>query len=244
MIDMLLSAPLVPFSLALGLLFALLGVEIVTQLVGTSLLGAGDGPDFDLDAAAAGDAFDFDAGAEIDAGGLPDPGDLAAPASPDGGSALDILGLSGVPLLLWFAAFLLAFGLSGLLIQGVIRSVFGAPLPWPAAVAFTLPFGLGGARTFARAFAAVLPKTETTATRAQFFGGLRGTVSQGTARRGSPAEVRLHDRHGNVHYIRAEPFEDCTEITEGTDVVIVRERAAPGAYTLRLLPIPGAESAA
>ncbi len=244
MIDMLLSAPLVPFSLALGLLFALLGLELVTQLVGASLFGAGDGPDFDLDAAAAGDAFDFDAGAEIDAGALPDTGGLEAPASPDGGSALDIFGLNGVPLLLWFAAFLLAYGLSGLLIQGFIQSFFGAPLPMLAAAVFTLPFGLTGARTFARAFAAVLPKTETTATRAQFFGGLRGTVSQGTARRGSPAEVRLHDRHGNVHYIRAEPFEDGTEIAEGTEVVIVRERAGPGDYILRLMPIPGAESAA
>lgn len=241
MIGTLLSPALVPFSLALGILMALLAVEIVSQLVGGSLLSADDGPDLDFDVdTASGDAFDFDAGAEIDVDALPDPADIEPPVAPDGtGGVLDMLGLTGVPLLLWLAAFLLSYGCVGLAIQGVLESVIGRPMPGLLAALLMLPVGLAGARVFARSFAAILPKTETTATRAQFFGGLRGTVSQGTARRGAPAEVRLHDRHGNVHYVRAEPFEDGAEIAEGTLVVIVRERRGPGCYILRLLPVPG-----
>lgn len=239
MIDTLLSSNFIPFSLALGLLFALLGLEILSHLVGSSLFSADDGPDFDLDAAAMdGGDFDFDPGAEVDLDLLPDPGDFDAPAAPSGGGVLDLLGLTGVPLLLWFAALLLAFGVSGLVLQGLSESLIGALLPGLVAALIALPLGLAGARSFARAFAAILPRTETTATRAQFFGGLRGTVSQGTARHGHPAEVRLHDRHGNVHYIRAEPFDATETIPEGTDVILIRERRGPGEFILRLMPVP------
>ncbi|MDU8944364.1 OB-fold-containig protein [Ovoidimarina sediminis] len=239
MIDTLLSSNFVPFSLALGLLFALLALEILSHLVGSSLFSADDGPDFDLDAAAMDSgAFDFDPGMEIDIDALPDPADLDAPAMPSGGGVLDLMGLTGVPLLLWFAALLLSFGVAGLVLQGLAGNLLGAPLPGLVAALIALPLGLAGARSFARAFAAVLPKTETTATRAQFFGGLRGTVTQGTARHGHPAEVRLHDRHGNIHYIRAEPFTPTDTIPEGTEVVLIRERRGPGDFILRLVPVP------
>lgn len=49
------------------------------------------------------------------------------------------------------------------------------------------------------------------------MGGLRGTVTQGTARAGSAAEVRLRDRHGNLHFMRCEPFHDADIIPEGAE---------------------------
>jgi hypothetical protein len=67
---------------------------------------------------------------------------------------------------------------------------------------------------------------------------LRGTVTQGTARRGSPAEVRLRDRHGNTHYQRCEPWHEADVIPEGTEVVTLRMRRPDGGWSLRILPIP------
>jgi hypothetical protein len=53
-------------------------------------------------------------------------------------------------------------------------------------------------------------------------------VSQGTAARGRPAEIRVSDRYGNTHYIRAEPLRDGTEIPQGTEVIVLRHRYDSG----------------
>jgi hypothetical protein len=105
-----------------------------------------------------------------------------------------------------------------------------ASLPAVAgAVAFT--------RLFGSALAGLLPQIETTATSAQFMGGLRGIVTQGTARQGAPAEVRLRDRHGNTHHMRCEPFRDTDVIEQGTEVLLLRKRT-PGGWTLQIVPLP------
>jgi hypothetical protein len=230
----LLSATNLPFSLALGLLFGLLALELVALLLGASLFAPDDAmPDVGADP-----AFDLPSDADPDVSALlaaSDAADAGPPADvADGGMAMSLLGLGRVPFAIWLAALLLGFGLSGLAVQaltgGMLHSALAA---LPAAAA-----GLLTARGVAGALGGLVKPNETTATGPQFMGGLRGVVTQGTARRDAAAEVRLRDRHGNIHYQRCEPFRDTDVIAEGTEVLTLRERAPTGGWHLRILPIP------
>jgi hypothetical protein len=245
-VGVLLSGPWLPFSLALGLLVGLLALELAALALGASLLAAGDGPDVGPDLphqpAGADASFDLSPGTEPDIDRLLTAAeqahaglgrhDLAQDAGP-----LGLLGLGRAPFGIWLAAAALGYGLSGYALQGVAQAMLGAPLgPWVAGLVALLP-GAYFARRFADAFARAIPRVETSATRAQFMGGLRGVVSQGTARAGQPAEVRVRDRHGNLHFVRCEPFDRAESITEGTDVLTVRERRGPNDYHLRIVAV-------
>lgn len=232
LIATLLSGPFLPFSLALSLLIGLLALELVALALGASLFGT-DGalPDVAPDP-----AFDLPAGAEPDLTALVAASEAmgSAPAPETGGTAMALLGLGRVPFAIWLAALLLGFGVGGMAIQ----TATGAALPgWLAALP-AAAMGLGAARFVAATLSNLVRQNETTATGPQFLGGLRGLVTQGTARRGSPAEVRLRDRHGNIHYQRCEPWRDGDVIPEGTDVITLRERRPGGGWGLRILPIP------
>ena len=49
-----------------------------------------------------------------------------------------------------------------------------------------------------------------------------------TTARGRPAEVRVSDRFGNTHYLRAEPLRDDVSIAQGTEVIVLRQRYDEG----------------
>jgi hypothetical protein len=55
--------------------------------------------------------------------------------------------------------------------------------------------------------------------------------------KGEAAEVRVTDSYGNTHYLRAEPLEDDAEIPQGADVLVIRQRTAPGEYRFRLMAV-------
>jgi hypothetical protein len=241
MLDTLLSGPFVPFTVSLALLFGLLALEVVLLLLGGSLIGEGeadvdlvDGPDVDLD-------LDLDLEVELDGFDV-DPGEfelaveefeveapVAAPSSP-----LSWMGLGKMPTLIWLASILTAFGVTGLTLQGIALNLIGTPLNVVltalgagfAAIWFTGRFGA--------LFARVLPKTESQSVSTRTLGRRRGVVTQGTARRDNPAEVRVTDRYGNTHYLRAEPMSDGAQITQGTEVLVLRHRPTGG---FRLIPL-------
>jgi membrane protein implicated in regulation of membrane protease activity len=130
-----------------------------------------------------------------------------------GGDLLGWLGVGRVPLLILLVVFLALFGIAGLAIQQ-----FAGPLPlWlatPAAAAAALPLtGLG-----ARGLARIMPQDETTAVSLDSLVGRRGTITIGTARRGSPAQARVADIHGQVHYVMVEPYDDSHALGEGETV--------------------------
>jgi hypothetical protein len=248
MFDLILSDGMFPFALSLTLLFGLLALEVVFGLLGGTLLGSGadgldmDAPDPGLEMPDLAE-MDIDLGLEgtdIDIGDL----ELADPdlhldtgaadtALPDGvpgglGTAAGWLGLGKMPALIWLAAILLAFGLSGLVIQVAASSVFGVVLPaWLAALPAAAA-ALWFARQFGTLFARLLPKIETEALSERHLGRRTGLVTQGTASRGRPAEVRVTDRYGNYHYLRAEPLRDDAQIPQGTEVVVLRHRYERG----------------
>ncbi|MBF9044710.1 DUF1449 family protein [Rhodobacterales bacterium HKCCE4037] len=239
MLDILLSGPFVPFTVSLALLFGLLALEIILLLLGASLIGDGDAEvEFDV-----GDGADVDLDVELDGFDV-DPGEFElaveefeaeAPVADAGGSSpLSWLGLGKIPTLIWLATLLMAFGVAGIALQGTALSLSGRALNvWYAVI----PCGAAAlwfTGQFGTLFARLLPKTESQSVSTRTLGRRHGLVTQGTARRGNPAEVRVADRYGNIHYLRAEPMRDTDEIVEGTEVLVLRHRPTGG---FRLIPL-------
>ena len=225
MAEFFLSAATAPFTFALALLFGLLALEVVAALVGGTILGIG---------------AEADAGVDVDMGvdgGLDADLDLTD-AEPGMGEPADglsaLLGLGQAPFMVWLAMLLTGFGLTGLAMQ----TGAGGALPvWLAAIPAAAA-GLVLARQASVAFARLLPKTETTALETRQLGRTRGVVTQGTATRGRPAEVRITDRHGNVHYLRAEPAHDGDAIPQGTEVIVRRDPRTRGFRLVPLTEVP------
>lgn len=206
-----------PFAIALAVTAGLFILEILSSLVGATILGlGGDAPDIDIDA-------DFDLSADIDAGDV----DFTTEAVEGVNAPSGLLGWVGakdVPFLIWLVSFLTMFGLFGLIIQSSAASLIGVPLFTLLAVAIAFVPALAVTRIIANWVALLMPKTETSAMRTRFLGGHRGTITQGTAARGKPAEAKIKDRHGNLHYMRVEPLEDDGLFPEGSDVTLIRKR--------------------
>ena len=223
---MIIDSAFVPFSLALAVLAALLVVELLGLLLGWSLIAEAEA---DLDLEVSSDAFDIDPElGELDAQ-IETAVEAAADLGAGPATALEMTEAQKAPFILRLAAFCLVFGGAGLALQTAASALMGAPLSALLAVALVAPLGWFGAGVFSRLLTTLVPQTETTATRVQFMGGLRGVVTQGTARRGSPAEVRLRDRHGNMHYLRCEPLRAEDVIPMGAEVLTVRRRVPPEA---------------
>ncbi len=131
------------------------------------------------------------------------------------------LGFGRIPLLMTLVVLLALFGLVGIAGQQLAAALLGAPLsPWiaaPAALVAALPLTGISARGLAR----ILPRDETTAISLEDLVGRRATVTVGTARQGSPARASVRDRHGQVHYVMAEPT-DGQAVGEGGTLLLVR----------------------
>ncbi|WP_299957346.1 YqiJ family protein [uncultured Roseobacter sp.] len=216
MIDLFLAAQSLPFASALAVVFGLFLLEILSLLLGSTVLGfGGEAPDLDADMDA---DFDLSSDLEAETPGLSDT-DVSSPSG-----LLGWLGIRDVPFLIWLVCFLTMFGLSGLILQSAIGSIFGAPLPALIASGIALIPATALTRFLTGWVAALMPKTETSAMRKRFLGGHRGVISQGTATRGKPAEAKIKDRFGNTHYLRVEPLYDGDVFPQGSDITLIRKR--------------------
>jgi len=215
-----------PFAVALAVVAGLFVLELLSALLGGTLLGIGSEADIDLDVDMDAE-FDFDLSADADVdldAGIAEL-DLETPDAPTSPSGLlTWLGARDVPFLIWLVSFLTMFGLFGLVVQSVSSSLFGFLLPALVASAIAFIPALGVTRVIANWVALIMPKTETTALRARHLGGYQGTITQGVASRGKPAEVKIKDRHGNIHYLRVEPLHDDDVFQQGSDVTLIRKR--------------------
>ena len=149
--------------------------------------------------------------------------------SPDGlemgglGDALTtLLGLGRVPLLIWLAALLFVFATVGVIGQGLLTSLLGAPLSagWAALFAGAAALPLNSLAM--RPLAAVLPKDETTAVTLDELLRRDGEIQIGTARPGSPARAKVIDIHGQAHFVMVEPHDQTQELRAGDTVLLVR----------------------
>lgn len=230
MFAFLLDNSVVPFTIALGLLLGLLILELISLVLGGSLLGAdSDAPGPDLLDSPDFDPADFDLDAATLATADADVADIAEQTAPeDPGGFANWMGLGKVPTLIWLASLLMAFGLSGLVLQSTLDGLFGWSLPaWLATIPATI-LGVLFARSFGSVFSRLLPQTETAAVSERHLGRRRGVITQGNASRGRPAEVRVTDRYGNTHHLRAEPLRDDVTLPQGSEVIVLRQKYEGG----------------
>jgi hypothetical protein len=150
--------------------------------------------------------------------------DLDADAGLAGdGGLLDWLGLGGeLPILIWLTSLLGCFTLAGVAIQQGAEALVGAPLAWPAAAGAALLAGFLLNTVAANGLARVMPGFETTAISTDDLLRRRGTILEGTARRGAPARARVVDDHGQAHVVMVEPHDDADALAAGDTALLVR----------------------
>lgn len=208
----------------IAILVGILVLQLIMVLLGLSDMEAEPDADVDLDGGFEPDASaetglalvsaDVPEGIELDVGPSPE---TVRYGQPEGFSGL--IGLRGVPLMIWVSFLIGGFSVTGLFLSGIIRlpAVFDVP-----GYAISALGGLLSARVFGRAFRRWLPSTESytvdiTAVRRQ-----RGQIILGDAARGKPARALIHDRFGNRHYMMVEPLENNKVIRDGSDVLVIR----------------------
>jgi len=121
-------------------------------------------------------------------------GVIADADHPDGfaGEALGWLHIGKVPLLAILVIFLTTFAVTGFSFQLAAMSMIGHDLPTLLAAAIAL-----------------------------FFAIVAGRVL-GAARAGRPAQARVYDEHGTVHYVMVEPEGPDESLEAGASVLLVR----------------------
>jgi hypothetical protein len=221
-IGFLLQSANLPFSIALGLMMLIAVMEGLGMMFGASISSTVDGlmPDVDVDVDVDLDVdVDVDAdldidGPEIDGPSLDGVGGLTA--------ALDWLRIGRVPVLILLLIFLCAFGLSGLMIQSMVKGLTGWLLPGILAAAPAFAIALPAVHLGGRGFERLFPKEETYVVSEASFIGEVATITLGTAETGKPAQAKLTDRFDRTHYLQVEPDAPDATFETGTQVLLVR----------------------
>lgn len=205
-----------PFAVALVLMAGIGVLELVGALFGGGVSSALE--DLLPDASPA---------APLDADAPVDVGDGTAFETP--GLVSRVLGwlhVGRVPLLVLLVVLLLLFGMGGLVLQEAVHWVTGRMLPAWLAAPVVFAGVLPAVRATGGFLARVMPKDETTAVASHTFVGRVAVVTTGTAARGSPAQAKLRDQHGQVHYLLVEPDLDGDTFPTGAAVLLVSQHGA------------------
>jgi hypothetical protein len=190
-----LTAPgIYPFTIAALMLVGLVAVEIIAMVVGMS--------------------FSTLVGNSASHDGIQGHGD-AGPLD----AWMSWLNKGGVPLLILIMIWLASFAITGFVIQGVAGAIL-TPLPTLIASLAAFAAALPLTRTLSRWTARIFPGDETTAIAQADLIGLTGTVTLGPLDQGKPGRVRVRDRHGNIHVLRATAAADHI-IPKGAVVLLV-----------------------
>lgn len=207
-----------PFSIALAVMVGIAALEGVALLLGggfSQLLDGAlpDGLDVDLD---------------------PDVGEVGVFAK-----VLGWLHVGRVPALVVLVSALMWFGLTGLALQSAVAGMLGSLAP--AAVA--APLALSGALPLTRVTAGflgrILPQDETSAVSRKTFVGRVARMLEVAARKGEPAQAKLHDAYGQAQYVLVEPEDESAVLEAGSEVLLVRQA---GAYFTATPNVPRALS--
>jgi hypothetical protein len=196
------AAENLPFSVALLVMLGVALLEGVGLLLGAGLSGLVDAllPDIEVDVA----LHDVQT-----------PGALS--------QFLGWLYVGKVPFLVVFIVLLTSFGVSGLIMQSISRSLLGSLLPAVVVAPVALLSALPVTRLLAAGLARIMPRDETEAVSADSFIGRVAVVTTGTARLGSAAQARLHDQHGQTHYVMVEPETGDAALHSGSEVLLIKK---------------------
>jgi hypothetical protein len=133
------------------------------------------------------------------------------------------LGLGGeVPILIWLTSLLACFSIVGIALQQGATALAGAPLSWGLACGLAVVAGAMLNTLAVNALVRVMPGFETTVISTDDLLRTRGTILEGTARRGSPARAKVIDQHSQAHYVMVEPHDDADTIASGETALLVR----------------------
>ena len=89
-----------------------------------------------------------------------------------------------------------------------------------------LAFALPATRHLGLAIAQIMPKEETDAVSRDTFIGNIAEIIRGEAKIGTPAEAKLKDFTGTVHYLLVEPDTEETTFYQGDKIILVEKNGA------------------
>lgn len=154
--------------------------------------------------------------------------DLDGPDTEAGGVLTKLLGwlrFGEVPALILLVAFLVGFGVTGLLIQMFVDALLGTLLPgWLLAIPVLL-LTLPQVRFVGNLLRKFAVGDETEAVGRKSFVGRVAVITIGEAAPGSPAEARFSDEFGTTHYVMVEP-DDGETFSQGEKVLLVEDCGA------------------
>ncbi|MGB5887730.1 MAG: YqiJ family protein [Acinetobacter venetianus] len=134
---------------------------------------------------------------------------------------LEWLYLGKVPLLAWLIIFLTVYALTGLIIQDIFFNItehyLSAWIIAPACLFLSMPI----VRFSAALISKIIPKDETTAIHTDDLIGRTAHIVLGEARPNSPAQAKVKDQFGQIHYVLVEPEQDIV-FQQGQDVILTQ----------------------
>ncbi|RYG37076.1 DUF1449 family protein [bacterium] len=144
--------------------------------------------------------------------------DAAIDVDADLPDALEWIGLGQVPSMVLLPIFLTAFGVTGFLAQTATGSHLS---PWIMAVP-SLIVAIVATRSLGRMLGGIFNKNETSAVSSDALIGHTATITLGATRIGAPSQAKLHDKHGQAHYVLVEPVHEGETFDNGERVILVR----------------------
>ncbi len=198
LIDFLFIDQNIIFTSALVLMIFIALLEGVFVLIGMGLSDMLDSliPDFDTDL-----DFDIDTGYSLS-------------------KFFGWIRIKKVPILMLLVIFLTSFGLIGLFLQSLLFNFIG--IIWLQYIVLipTFIFSIISLRIFGGIVAKILPKDETSSISNTELIGHIGTITLGKAIKGSPAEAKVRDQSGQLHYFMVEPENENEVFMQGEKVLI------------------------
>lgn len=125
------------------------------------------------------------------------------------------------PILVLLVIFLVAFAVSGLVLQWALAGVLGAPLPAWIASLFAAACALPVVRMLGGLISRLVPRDETTAVSEASFIGRVARVTGESASEGRPVQAKLMDEHGQSHYVLVEPDTPGITFARGETILVV-----------------------
>ena len=190
-----------PFTVSLAVVTILCFLEGVMLFLGVGIINLIDTmfPDFDM---------------EIDGFGLEDQGLVS--------KTLSFLRAKNVPLVVLLVFFLVSFGLSGLVMQSVFIKTIGLPVN---GIILSIPaflIGISMMKALGEVVSKIVPADETDAIAISDFTNKVGIITLGVASNDQPAQCKIKDHIGKMHYYMVFPDDEVQQLKQGDKVLLVR----------------------
>ncbi len=165
--------------------------------------------------------------------GLPDGSDAAADSAgePETGMASPLLAwleIGKVPVLVSLCAFLGAFSIIGMTLQGILSWTGPGPLVTWAAALIAFFAALPVLKLTNRLLARILPQDETSSFSPDLLIGRVGVVTIGTASTERAAEVKVTGPDGRSHYVMT--FASGESVPQGQEIILERRDGPTGHF--------------